>query len=191
MGGGRKKCESSTQIRRFYELNQSKCPIFLTIKVRLLVCQRFRPQCKITSNSKGLAKLCRAVLSQSRDSSKRIATNAIYGTRRDFFGFAGWGAFLGGIGLGLLAFLRFMFPRVLFEPSPIVKVGRPEDYVVGEVSEKYKTEYRVWIERTPTEIVALLAICTHLGCTPRWLNLENKFKCPCHGSGFTKKGINF
>ncbi|MDP7384887.1 MAG: Rieske 2Fe-2S domain-containing protein, partial [Nitrospinota bacterium] len=38
---------------------------------------------------------------------------------------------------------------------------------------------------------ALLAICTHLGCTPRWLASENKFKCPCHGSGFRKNGVNF
>ncbi len=112
-------------------------------------------------------------------------------TRRDFFGFAGWGAVLGALGLSTLAFLRFMFPRVLFEPSPIVKVGKPGDYAVGEVSEKYKAEYRVWVERTPDRVIAILAICTHLGCTPRWLNLENKFKCPCHGSGFTKAGIHF
>lgn len=112
-------------------------------------------------------------------------------TRRDFFGFAGWGAFLGALGIGTLAFLRFMFPRVLFEPSPIVKVGRPEDYGAGEVSEKYKDEYRIWIERTEDKIFAILAICTHLGCTPRWLNLEDKFKCPCHGSGFRKSGVNF
>jgi len=112
-------------------------------------------------------------------------------SRRDFFGFAGWGAFLGAIGLGLLAFMRFMFPRVLFEPSPLIKLGKPSDFIVGEVSEKYKDEYRVWIERTPDRLFAILAICTHLGCTPRWLNIENKFKCPCHGSGFTKDGINF
>jgi len=34
-------------------------------------------------------------------------------------------------------------------------------------------------------------VCTHLGCTPNWLNAENKFKCPCHGSGFRRTGINF
>ena len=33
--------------------------------------------------------------------------------------------------------------------------------------------------------------CTHLGCTPNWLEAEQKFKCPCHGSGFRKTGINF
>ena len=112
-------------------------------------------------------------------------------TRREFFGFAGWGAFLSAIGLGLLGFLRMLFPRVLFEPSPIFKAGKPNEYQDGEVSEKYKEEQRVWIEREGGKIVAIQAICTHLGCTPRWLSLENKFKCPCHGSGFTKEGVNF
>ncbi|MBI3540746.1 MAG: Rieske 2Fe-2S domain-containing protein [Deltaproteobacteria bacterium] len=112
-------------------------------------------------------------------------------TRREFFGMAGWGAFLSAIGLGLLGFLRFMFPRVLFEPSPVFKAGKPADYNVGEVSEKYKEEQRVWIQRQGDKIIAIQAICTHLGCTPRWLALENKFKCPCHGSGFTKEGVNF
>ena len=112
-------------------------------------------------------------------------------SRREFFGFAGWGAFLSAIGLGLLGFLRMLFPRVLFEPSPIFTAGKPSDFVEGEVSEKYKEEQRVWIEREGEKIIAIQAICTHLGCTPRWLPLENKFKCPCHGSGFTKDGVNF
>ena len=112
-------------------------------------------------------------------------------TRREFFGFAGWGAFLSAIGLGLLGFLRFLFPRVLFEPSPVFKAGRPEDYVEGEVSERFKEEQRVWILKEGGKMIAIQAICTHLGCTPRWLSLELKFKCPCHGSGFRKSGINF
>jgi cytochrome b6-f complex iron-sulfur subunit len=84
-----------------------------------------------------------------------------------------------------------MFPRVLFEPSPIFKAGYPGEYSVGEVSEKFKPTQRVWIVREEEGFYALLAVCTHLGCTPRWLGAEGKFKCPCHGSGFTKEGINF
>jgi cytochrome b6-f complex iron-sulfur subunit len=38
---------------------------------------------------------------------------------------------------------------------------------------------------------ALLTICTHLGCTPNWLPSQNKFKCPCHGSGYYRDGVNF
>lgn len=112
-------------------------------------------------------------------------------TRRGFLGLAAWGAFGAFVTALLLAFLRFLFPRVLFEPSPIVKVGRPEDYIIGEVSEKYKESNRLWIVRTNDGIYVLLAICTHLGCTPRWLATESKFKCPCHGSGFKMTGINF
>jgi len=84
-----------------------------------------------------------------------------------------------------------MFPRVLFEPPTKFKAGFPQDYVVGEVSEKYKDEQRVWIIRDKDGFYALIAICTHLGCTPRWLPADNKFKCPCHGSGYYKSGINF
>ena len=36
-----------------------------------------------------------------------------------------------------------------------------------------------------------MAVCTHLGCTPNWLAAQNKFKCPCHGSGYYVSGINF
>lgn len=112
-------------------------------------------------------------------------------SRRNFFSLAGWAGFLGSIGVSLIGALRFMFPRVLFEPSPLFKAGYPEDYTVGKVSNKWKQDYRVWIVRDKEGIYAILAKCTHLGCTPNWLAGENKFKCPCHGSGFTKDGVNF
>ena len=112
-------------------------------------------------------------------------------SRRDVFGRFGWGIFTAFSGLGLLGFLRTAFPRVLFQPPSTFKAGYPQDYPVGEVSEKWKKEQRVWIIRNDLGIYALFAKCTHLGCTPRWLTAENKFKCPCHGSGFYKTGINF
>ena len=45
--------------------------------------------------------------------------------------------------------------------------------------------------RTRSGFYALITTCTHLGCTPNFLSAENKFKCPCHGSGFRPTGINF
>ena len=41
------------------------------------------------------------------------------------------------------------------------------------------------------EFLVLVGVCTHLGCTPNWLEAEQKYKCPCHGSGFRKSGIHF
>src|SRR5713226_4765373 len=68
-------------------------------------------------------------------------------SRRDFFSRLSWGGF-GVVSLiSLLAFVRSAFPRVLFVPPSTFKAGFPADYPVGEVSEKYKTEFRVWIVR--------------------------------------------
>ena len=111
--------------------------------------------------------------------------------RRNVLSVAGWLSFFGFILTSTIGALRFMFPRVLFEPPTKFKAGFPADFVVDEVSEKYKDEKRVWIVREKEGFYALISICTHLGCTPRWLGSDNKFKCPCHGSGFYKTGINF
>ncbi len=115
----------------------------------------------------------------------------IWMSRRNFFSRAGWVAFLSFCGSFLIGSLRFMYPRVLFEPSPVFKAGYPDDYPVGTVSTKWVKAQRVWLVRNDEGIYAILALCTHLGCTPRWLDAENKFKCPCHGSGFTREGVNF
>jgi cytochrome b6-f complex iron-sulfur subunit len=121
---------------------------------------------------------------------KKEARRGIW-SRRDFFTRLGWGS-LGVFGfLSLLGFIRSAFPRVLFQPPTTFKAGRPEEFVMGEVNEKFKQSYRVWIVREEAGLYVLFAKCTHLGCTPRWLAAEEKFKCPCHGSGFFKDGTNF
>ena len=112
-------------------------------------------------------------------------------SRRDFFSRVGWGGFGVFSFLTLAGFIRSAFPRVLFQPPSTFKAGFPSDYTVGEVSNKYKEDYRVWIVREDTGFYALFAKCTHLGCTPNWLQVEDKFKCPCHGSGYYKSGMNF
>ena len=110
---------------------------------------------------------------------------------RNFFSVAGWGAFFVFLATSTFATLRMMFPRILYEPPSAFKAGFPDDYIVGQVNEKYKDDYRVWIVREQDGFYALSAICTHLGCTPRWLDSEDKFKCPCHGSGYHRNGVNF
>lgn len=107
-----------------------------------------------------------------------------------------WGAFSGALALLLGATGRFFFPNVLFEPPAQFKAGFPEEYTLGDVSERWKKLHGVWLVRDmdPTRgegFFALSTVCTHLGCTPNWLAAESKYKCPCHGSGFWKSGINF
>jgi len=117
-------------------------------------------------------------------------------SRRAWIGVA-WGAFTAASVAALAATGRFMFPNVINEPPAQFKVGFPAEYGMG-VDERFKETMGVWIVRTPQDVVqnvsgfyALISTCTHLGCTPNYLSAENKFKCPCHGSGFRTSGINF
>jgi cytochrome b6-f complex iron-sulfur subunit len=117
-------------------------------------------------------------------------------TRRAWLGLA-WGAFSAASAAALAATGRFMFPNVLNEPPQQFKAGFPNEYGIG-VDERWKEKFGVWLVRTTEDIeqhaagfYALSVTCTHLGCTPNYLSAENKFKCPCHGSGFRITGVNF
>ena len=107
-----------------------------------------------------------------------------------WFGLA-WVSFAAATTGALSIVLRFLFPNVVFEPPTSFKAGFPADYEIGVIDERWKEKFGVWLMRTAEGMYALSTICTHLGCTPNWLAGENKFKCPCHGSGFYKTGINF
>jgi len=114
-------------------------------------------------------------------------------TRRGFFSWAavGWVGFTAAIGGCMAAFNRFLYPNVLFEPPTRFKVGRTEDFPDGVVDERFKESRGIWVVNQDGRLYALIAICTHLGCPPNWLAEQNKFKCPCHGSGYYKNGVNF
>ncbi|MGI9106216.1 MAG: Rieske 2Fe-2S domain-containing protein [Pyrinomonadaceae bacterium] len=101
-----------------------------------------------------------------------------------------WASIVGVLGTITLGVLRFFLPRAIFEPSSVFRIGFPGDYGVG-VDTKYQQQYRIWVTRTSDRLFVIYARCTHLGCTPDWKASENKFKCPCHGSGYDSEGINF
>ena len=110
----------------------------------------------------------------------------------------GWISFTGAAVAAGGALQRFLFPNVLYEPPQVFKAGLPGDYGPDAVEERFKEKYACWVVRTSNDpatgkrgFYALTTVCTHLGCTPNWLEAESKFKCPCHGSGFQRSGIHF
>jgi cytochrome b6-f complex iron-sulfur subunit len=115
--------------------------------------------------------------------------------REVFWKAAGWGvfAFAGVTSIGML--VRYLYPVASFDPKQVFKAGFPDLYPPDSVSEAFKKTNQTWIvnvEYAGKQVIAALStICTHLGCTPNWLEADQKFKCPCHGSGFYKTGINF
>jgi cytochrome b6-f complex iron-sulfur subunit len=97
---------------------------------------------------------------------------------------------LGFLGVNFVMFLRFFLPRALYEPKTSFPIGYPSDFGFG-VDTKFQNQFRIWVVRNTEGIFVISAVCTHLGCTPDWKASENKFKCPCHGSGYDPEGINF
>ena len=72
-------------------------------------------------------------------------------------------------------------PRKVDVVAPIVRDGwiAARNVVLGAA----------WIRRTgPDKLVALSAICPHLGCSIGWDSAAGNFLCPCHDSRFSPEG---
>jgi cytochrome b6-f complex iron-sulfur subunit len=111
-------------------------------------------------------------------------------TRRRFVAFVGWGSFAAFWGSIVLATLRFLFPRILYEPSPLFQAGKPDDYQIG--GSQYPLQGSSAGVDHSQHRRPLCPRCDlhHLGCTPIWHTTEERFKCPCHGSNFLRDGTN-
>ena len=69
-------------------------------------------------------------------------------------------------------------------PHPaIVAVPRLEGWSRTRANE---TVFLVWDGLT--DVRAMSATCTHLGCRVRWDDGANAFKCPCHGGTYDATG---
>jgi cytochrome b6-f complex iron-sulfur subunit len=120
--------------------------------------------------------------------------------RRRLLAALGWGSVGVVCGAGAVATVRFLYPRVLFEPPAYFTIGFPNAFTISEPADghgvclvllKWKKSHRSWIVLEKERMYAIFAKCTHLGCTPSWYDDDRTFKCPCHGSQFFSNGVNF
>jgi cytochrome b6-f complex iron-sulfur subunit len=51
-----------------------------------------------------------------------------------------------------------------------------------------ETQGRFYLIRTQDGVAALYWKCVHLGCTVPWVEAEQRFHCPCHGSIYLYNG---
>jgi len=92
---------------------------------------------------------------------------------------------MAGIGAGVFGF-RYLAPNVLYEPSPVVSMGKPEHFPVGSVT--LDPRFGIYVVHEPDGFYALSAICTHLGCLTSWKPETGVIACPCHGTNFQPDG---
>jgi cytochrome b6-f complex iron-sulfur subunit len=120
--------------------------------------------------------------------------------RRKLLSALGWGSLTIVCATGTISTVRFMYPKVLFEPPAYFNIGFPYQFTTTEPPDshgvslvllKWKKSHRTWIVLENDRMYAIFAKCTHLGCTPSWYEEERTFKCPCHGSQYYSNGVNF
>ena len=119
-------------------------------------------------------------------------------------------SFFGGLGLTLLGsvgmLLDYLYPRNVKGFGGPVPAGNVADYVKG-ADPVPNSEGQFWIANLdPAEdrpggtggadgMLALWRKCPHLGCTVPWratFSFEGDagwYRCPCHGSTYTKAGV--
>jgi cytochrome b6-f complex iron-sulfur subunit len=110
-------------------------------------------------------------------------------TRRDLFswGSAGLVTLWSAIGVSLGAVVRFLTPSVFYEPPQTFKIGNPADFSFGPPT--FLSEEKIYVFRDRDKGFAVAsAVCTHLGCTVKYFQDDQRFHCPCHGSVFAADG---
>ncbi len=108
-------------------------------------------------------------------------------SRRDAFIKIGLGG-LGIAGAGAAVFgYEFLSPNVLYEPSPVITLGKPDRFAPGSVASDPKAG--IYVVHAAEGFYALSAVCTHLGCLTTWSPEQDLITCPCHGSKFNEQGV--
>jgi cytochrome b6-f complex iron-sulfur subunit len=108
-------------------------------------------------------------------------------SRREFFAKVGMGSLIvAAVGTGLFSY-EYFSPNVLFEASPIIKAGKPDQFPANTVT--LDPQSGIYLVNGAKGFYALGAICTHLGCLTAWKPELDLIACPCHGSRFNRDGI--
>lgn len=79
--------------------------------------------------------------------------------------------------------------------SPLAKSGTEgkvvileKDLVDGAKFFEFAGSAAVLVRKKGGELVALSAVCTHLGCIVQWEKETQNLLCPCHGGRFSTEG---
>jgi len=108
--------------------------------------------------------------------------------RRKFLGIGLGGIFAALAGAALYPVYRYLAPRS--GSGTVAKVVVAEkDVPEGEAKFfEYGGSSAVLVRKKGGELVALSAVCTHLGCIVQWEKDKQDFLCPCHAGHYSADG---
>ena len=108
--------------------------------------------------------------------------------RRKFLGICLGG--LAALAAAAVSFPVFRYLAPLSGKETTGKVTIPEkDVPEGDAKFfEYAGSSAVLIRKKGGELIAISAVCTHLGCIVQWEKDKQTFLCPCHAGRFTPEG---
>ncbi len=113
--------------------------------------------------------------------------------RRTVFRWVGWGTLMLLLAQFSAGFVGFFWPKKVGAFGGEISAGAVSDLKLGDV--RVFQEGKFYLSRVPEGVLALWWKCPHLGCTVPWRpefdfeGVRGWFRCPCHGSTYTKAGI--
>ncbi len=117
-------------------------------------------------------------------------------TRREFLNYAWLASIVLFSVETIAASLWFAYPNIKAgEFGGEFPIG-PANEALPEVNAPPKAyvDGKFWLSNVDTQspdgqprkgVLAIYKVCTHLGCLYEWIDMTNRFECPCHGSKFT------
>lgn len=134
----------------------------------------------------------KAVTASARATVQRdtgVAVNVSAPSRREFLYYIWAASILMLLGQAGALFVWFIFPRFKEGEFGGTFAFNPEDIPAPDSAPKSVAAGRFHVTQTSEGgLLALYGVCTHLGCLPKWVALNNRFECPCHGSKFQLNG---
>lgn len=108
--------------------------------------------------------------------------------RRKFLGLCVAGATVAAAAAAVYPVYRYLAPESGEEGAQKVEFAET-DLPEGEAKFFQHAGTSAVLVRTKAgEVVALSAICTHLGCVVQWVKEKQEFLCPCHAGQFSADG---
>ncbi len=90
---------------------------------------------------------------------------------------------------GLITTWDMLKPHLAAGFDVIVKTVSPEAVPAnGVLVVPEARAYLVKIDDDDEDVIALSEVCSHLGCRVPYIDENDRFECPCHGSKFTREG---
>lgn len=126
-----------------------------------------------------------------RSQRREVAVEVAGPSRREFLYYI-WGASMVLLlGQATAALVWFALPR--FKEGEFGGVFRFSGTGLEDVPDPGSAPVNVpsgrfWLSNTNEGFMVLYGVCTHLGCLPKWVETNNRFECPCHGSKFELDG---